>query len=87
MAISKRKLIYPIFITLVLLGLAVITVFYVQFKNLDTLRDLIAEEIHEDTQRNVLIGSAQLDFTEGIGVQLGELTLKGSSPQQSDYHL
>ena len=85
MAISKRKLIYPIFVTLALLGLAVITVFYVQFKNLDTLRDLIAEEIRTGIQREVRIGSAQFDFTEGVGVQLGEVKLKGSSPQQSDF--
>ena len=85
MAISKRKLIYPIFAALVLLGLMVIAVFYVQLKDLDALRDLIAQEIHKKTQRDVQIGSAQLDFTEGIGVQLGEVTLKGSSVQQSDF--
>jgi hypothetical protein len=85
MAISKRKLIYPIFATLVFLGLLVIAVFYVQLKNLDTLRDMVAEEIHAETKRDVKIGSAQLDFTEGIGLQLSDVTLKGSSVQQSDF--
>jgi hypothetical protein len=85
MAISKRKLIYPIFVTLVILGLMVIAVFYVQLKDLDTLRDLVVQEIRAETQRDMQIGSAQLDFTEGIGLQLGEVTLKGSSVQQSDF--
>jgi uncharacterized protein YhdP len=85
MAISKRKLIYPIFAALVFVGLVVIAVCYVQLKDIDALRDRVVEEIHADTQRDVQIGSAQLDFSEGIGVLLNELTLKGSSPQQSDY--
>ena len=85
MAITKRKLIYPIFGTLVILGLMVIGVCYVQLKDIDALRDRVVEEIRAETQRDVQIGSAQLDFSEGIGVQLGELTLKGSSPQQSDF--
>jgi hypothetical protein len=33
----------------------------------------------------VQIGTAQLDFTEGIGLQLGEVTLKGASVQESDF--
>ncbi len=85
MAISKRKLIYPIFVALVLIGLIVITLFYVQLKDLDTLRDMVAEEIRTETQQDVHIGTAQLDFTEGIGLQLGEVTLKGSSVQESDF--
>ena len=85
MAISKRKLIYPIFGTLVILGLMVIGVCYVQLKDIEALRGRVVEEIRAETQRDIQIGSAQLDFTEGIGVQLGELTLKGSSPQQSDF--
>ena len=85
MAISKRKLIYPIFATLVFLGLVVIAVFYVQLKDLDALRDMVAEEIRAETQRDVRIGSAQLDFTEGIGLQLFEVTLKGASVQESDF--
>ena len=85
MAISKRKLIYPIFAALVLIGLIVITLFYVQLKDLDTLRDMVAEEIRAETQQDVHIGTAQLDFTEGIGLQLGEMTLKGSSVQESDF--
>ncbi len=85
MAISKRKLIYPIFVTLVLLSLMVIAVGYVQFKDFETLRNAVAEEIHAETQREVLIGKARLDFTEGIGVELGELTLKGSTAQQPDF--
>ncbi len=85
MAISKRKLIYPIFATLVFLGLLVITVFYIQLKDFEALRDAVVEQIHAETQRDVQISSAQLDFTEGIGLQLGEVTLKGSSVQQSDF--
>ncbi len=85
MAISKRKLIYPIFATLVLLGLVVIAVCYVQLKDIDALRLRVIEEIHAETQRDVQIGSAQLDFTEGLGVLLGDVTLKGSSSQQSDF--
>jgi hypothetical protein len=85
MAISKRKLIYPIFTVLVLLGLIVIAVFYVQLKDLDALRDAVAEEIRAETQRDVQIGTAQLDFTEGIGLKLGEVTLKGASAQESDF--
>lgn len=85
MAISKRKVIYPIFALLVFLGLVVIAVCYVQLKDIDALRDRVVAEIHANTQRDVQIGSAQLDFSEGIGVQMNELTLKGSSPQQSDF--
>ncbi len=85
MAISKRKLIYPIFATLVFLGLVVIGVCYVQLKDLDALRNAVAEEIHAETKRDVKIGSAQLDFTEGIGLQLSDVTLKGASAQQSDF--
>jgi uncharacterized protein YhdP len=85
MAISKRKLIYPIFSMLVILGLIVIGVGYIQLKNIDALRDKVVEEIHAETQRDVEIGSAQLDFSEGFGVQLGEVTLKSSSEQKSDY--
>ena len=43
----------------------------------------VAQEIHSETQRDVHIGSAQLDFSEGVGVLLGELTLKGSSPNSN----
>ncbi|HKI50334.1 MAG TPA: AsmA family protein, partial [Desulfobacteria bacterium] len=85
MAISKRKLIYPIFATLVFLGLVVIGVFYIQLKDLEALRNAVAEEIHAETKRDVKIGSAQLDFTEGIGLLLNDVTLKGSSVQQSDF--
>lgn len=85
MAISKRKLIYPIFTVLVVLGLLVIAVFYIQLKDLDALHEAVAEEIRKETQRDVQIGSAQLDFTEGIGLLLGKVTLKGSSVQQSDF--
>ena len=85
MAISKRKLIYPIFSILVILGLVVIGICYVQLKNIDALRDKVVEEIHAETQRDVQIGSAQLDFSEGFGVQLGDVTLKSSSSQKSDY--
>jgi uncharacterized protein involved in outer membrane biogenesis len=85
MAISKRKLIYPIFATLVFLGLMVIAVSYVQLKDIDALRDAVVEEILAETKRDVKIGSAQLDFTEGIGLLLSEVTLKGASAQESDF--
>ena len=85
MAISKRKLIYPIFATVVVLALMVIGLCYVQLKDIDALRDRVTAEIRADTQRDVTIGSTQLDFSEGIGVLLRDLTLKGSSPQQSDF--
>lgn len=85
MAITKRKLIYPIFTVLVILGLLVIGVLYVQLKDLDALRDAVAEQIRTETQRDLQIGSVQLDFTEGIGLLLGNVVLKGSSAQQSDF--
>ena len=85
MAISKRKLIYPIFSILVIFGLIVIGAGYIQLKNIDALRDKMVEKIRTETQRDVQIGSAQLDFSEGIGLKLGEVTLKGSSVQQSDF--
>ena len=85
MAISARKLIYPVFITLLILGLLVIALFFVQLRNLDELRDLVAQEIRSETQRDVHIGAAQLDFSEGIGLLLGEVTLKGASVQESDF--
>ena len=85
MAISKRKLIYPIFATLVFLCLLVIGISYVQLKDLEVLRKAVAEEIQAETKRDVKIGSARLDFTEGIGLQLGGVTLKGASVQDSDF--
>jgi hypothetical protein len=85
MAISKRKLIYPIFAIMVFLGLVVIGISYVQLKDLEALRNAVAEEIQAETKRDVQIGSAKLDFSEGIGLQLGDVTLKGSSVQQSDF--
>lgn len=85
MAISKRKLIYPIFATLVFLGLVVIGVCYVQLKDIETLRNAVIEKVHAETKRDVKIGSVQLDFTEGIGLQLDEVTLKGLSTQKSDF--
>jgi len=85
MAISKRKLIYPIFIMLVFLSLVVIGMSYIQLKDIEALRNAVAEEIHAETQRDVKIGSAQLDFSEGIGLRLGDVTLKGASEQESDF--
>jgi hypothetical protein len=85
MAISKRKLIYPIFIALVFLSLVVIGMSYIQLKDIEALREAVAEEIHAETQRDVQIGSAQLDFSEGIGLQLGDVTLKGATEQDSDF--
>lgn len=84
MAISKRKLIYPIFATLVFLSIVVIGMSYIQLKNIEALRNAVAKEIQVETQRDVKIGSAQLDFSEGVGLQLSDVTLKGASVQQTD---
>lgn len=85
MAVSRRKIIYPLVAILVLFGLLVIAVFYIQLKDLEGLRDMVAEEIREETSRDVTIGSAQLDFSEGIGLQLEDVTLKGATEQESDF--
>ena len=85
MALTKRKLIYPVVILLAFVCLVVIGVLYVQLKDLDTLRDLVAQEIKAETRRDVRIGAAHLDFSEGIGLQLHDVTLKSSSKQESDF--
>ncbi|MCZ6514151.1 MAG: AsmA family protein [Nitrospinae bacterium] len=82
---TKRKLIYPVVILLVFVCLVVIGVLYVQLKDLDTLRDLVAQEIKAETRRDVRIGAAHLDFSEGIGLQLHDVTIKSSSEQESDF--
>ena len=56
MALTKRKLIYPVVILLVFVCLVVIGVLYVQLKDLDALRDLVAQEIKAETRRDVRIG-------------------------------
>jgi uncharacterized protein involved in outer membrane biogenesis len=85
MAISKRKLIYPIVVTLVLLGLMVIAASYIQLRDIEALRETVVEKIRAESKRDVEIGSVQLDFSEGIGVRLGNVTLKGASEKESDF--
>ncbi len=85
MPLTKRKLIYPVVILLVLVCLGVIGVFYIQLKDPDALRDLVAQEIKAETQRDVQIGAAHLDFSEGIGLQLHDVTLKGASEKEADF--
>ncbi len=45
MAVTKRKLIYPMVALLIFMCLLVIAVFYIQLKDLDALRDMVAQEI------------------------------------------
>ena len=85
MAISKRKLIYPIVVTLVFLGLLVIAAGYIQLRDIEVLRGTVVEQIRAQSKHDVEIGSVQLDFSEGIGVLLGRVTLKGASKQESDF--
>ena len=85
MAVTKRKLIYPMVVLLVFLCALVIAVFYIQLKDLDALRDMVAKQIQAETQREVTIGSASLDLSEGVGLRLRLVTLKGSSEQESDF--
>lgn len=85
MAVTKRKLIYPVVVLLVFLCLVGIGALYVQLKDLDALRDMVVQEIKAETRRDVLVDSAHLDFSEGIGLQLHDVTLKGASEKESDF--
>jgi len=85
MAVTKRKLIYPVVVLLVFLCLVGIGVLYVQLKDLDALRNLVVQEIKAETRRDVLVDSAHLDFSEGIGLQLHDVTLKGASEKEPDF--
>ncbi|NIQ02011.1 MAG: hypothetical protein GWM98_17725, partial [Nitrospinaceae bacterium] len=45
MALTKRKLIYPIFVILVFFGLLAISILFIQLRDLDALRDMVVQEI------------------------------------------
>lgn len=82
MAGSKSKLFLSFVLGVCLAASGFVAVLYVQLKDISNLEDLVAQELSDRTHRKVKIGSAHLDYKNGVRIRLQDLTLEDPASGQ-----
>jgi len=76
MAVSKSKLFLSFVVGVCLVALGFAGFLYVQLRDISNLEDLVARELSNRIHRTVRIGSAQLDYKNGIRIRLQDVTVE-----------
>ena len=76
MAVSKSKLFLSFVVGVCLAALGFAGFLYVQLRDISNLEDLVARELSNRIHRTVRIGSAQLDYKNGIRIRLQDVTVE-----------
>ena len=76
MAVSKSKLFVSFVVGVCFAALAFVGVLYIKLKDISNLETLVAQVLSDRTHRTVKIGSAQLDYKNGVRIRLQDLTLE-----------
>lgn len=82
MAVSKSKLFWSFVVGVCLAASGFIGVLYVQLKDISNLEDLVARELGDQIHRTVKIGSAQLDYKNGVRIRLQDVTVEDPASGQ-----
>lgn len=86
MPVSGKKIVSYVVLGLFLAAGALSYLAYTQLADLDRLKDTLARKIGEITQSEVSIGGAELNFDQGIGVRLKNVSLGKSTNGVPEMH-